>query len=576
MTPSEDPSDRLLDSLLSEQARGKPDQALLSAVSSKLESSASDQSGARSFKYIWHAAAVAVLTLAAAGLFWNDGNESAVVIDDRELAVRDPSVKPAEDGGEPLSSDRDVRIPGMEDTKPVADYGSTTEAVDSDHLLNSLRFVEEEHTSWYVQFGYESDGKWAPKLVGVSSTGQRFGNRTSGEGLLLEPGDIFFNDLSMAGRFKFIGFSERDVTSEMTKITQTVKIALFEDLKPNKAGVRYESQQPLPRARIDASAYHDRTAVLELAIPGFDGMEFKVEERTWFSLPPGAGENRCFLAEVLPDRIVVEMEKKDGTKEARVIAKNPDFGGGVLPRQRVLPPSPVQGSRENRAGDPGARDEAGEVIPAGEGFLARGLLWKGAKPLPQVYAHDPNARGNPPGVKLEITEGLAPRHQALPIAGKTVVFTTTPDARSVEDPSLVIARKKLPEEYGSCLFVFLPGSGRPGEEPFRVLLVDDSVRAFFPGAALVVNLSPTEVKLKLEAQIRAIKPGEREVILNVPVDANNQTRVSGAQNIGVEWRHFYESVWPPLGLDRMVVFVAMDPAGKLEVQSFRDANPGKR
>ena len=32
MNPSEDPNDRLIDSLLSEQAKGKPDEALLRAV----------------------------------------------------------------------------------------------------------------------------------------------------------------------------------------------------------------------------------------------------------------------------------------------------------------------------------------------------------------------------------------------------------------------------------------------------------------------------------------------------------------------------------------------------------------
>lgn len=37
MNPSEDPNDRLIDSLLSEQTKGKPDEVLLRAVASKIQ-----------------------------------------------------------------------------------------------------------------------------------------------------------------------------------------------------------------------------------------------------------------------------------------------------------------------------------------------------------------------------------------------------------------------------------------------------------------------------------------------------------------------------------------------------------
>lgn len=320
MNPSEDPSDRLLDSLLSEQAKGKPDEALLRAISSRLGARDSKRPRDRSFNFVWPAAGAAVVLLAAAGLFWNHGNETAAVIDDRELAVRDHPVKSTDEHGDPLLSEGDGPLPGTEALKPVADDGSRAVGADPDHLLDSLSFILEEDTAWYVQFGFESEGKWAPRIVGKAHDGTRFKNRVAAVEML-SPGDVFFKDLSMAGRFKFLGFTERQVTSERTGITRIAKIGQYEDLKPNKLGVRYESQQSLPRAKIDASAYHDRTAVLELEALGFDGMEFKVEERTWFSLPPGGGEKRFFLEDVRADRIVVTMENPDSTTKTRVIAK---------------------------------------------------------------------------------------------------------------------------------------------------------------------------------------------------------------------------------------------------------------
>jgi hypothetical protein len=95
-----------------------------------------------------------------------------------------------------------------------------------------------------------------------------------------------------------------------------VMFAQYEDLKHNKKGERYESQYGLPDAQINQSAYYDRTAVLE-----FEGMEFKVEERTRFSLPPGLEGKEFFLKQVTPDRILVEFVEAGGKSVVREIAR---------------------------------------------------------------------------------------------------------------------------------------------------------------------------------------------------------------------------------------------------------------
>lgn len=339
MNPSEDPNDRLIDSLLSEQAKGKPDEALLRAIASKMQSPPKAKSPRRNLDFFWPATAAAVVLLAAGGLLWKAfekpdentgrlveapgpdpgkaGDELPVAAPGEEkMAVQDeetpPVVEPelaesgeAKPGAEP-------EIAGAGDPKPVLDQESGGAMDDHVLALNALRYVRDESTMWYVQFGFESQGKWAPKLQALPAGGKLQTNKISAIEMI-KPGDTFFKDGMMAGRFKFLGIVEKVIVSERTKMAQKVKFAEFEDLKPNKKGERYESQYGLPDAQLTASAYFDRTAVL-----AFQGNEFRVDERTTFRLQQGGDFH---LKLVTPDRIVVELRDRGGKVITREIAR---------------------------------------------------------------------------------------------------------------------------------------------------------------------------------------------------------------------------------------------------------------
>ncbi|RYD40125.1 MAG: hypothetical protein EOP83_35735, partial [Verrucomicrobiaceae bacterium] len=123
-------------------------------------------------------------------------------------------------------------------------------------LINKLAYTKDESTMWYVQFGLESSGKWAPRFVGLTPDKKtKLQNRVSAVEML-SPGDTFFKEGVFANRFKFTGLEEREVTSEKTKLTQKVKFALYEELKANKKGEKYESQAGLPDAELEAKAYY--------------------------------------------------------------------------------------------------------------------------------------------------------------------------------------------------------------------------------------------------------------------------------------------------------------------------------
>ena len=218
------------------------------------------------------------------------------------------------------SPDRDDDSDGFSNRE---EYEAKTDPVDAKSipaLIDKLAYLKDESTQWYVQFGFESEGKWAPKIIGKTPDGKAFKNSVSAIEMI-EPGSTFFEDGPFAGRFKFTGMTEKDVTSERTNMTQTKRIGLFEDLKPNKVGTKYESEQSLPRAQIDASSYYDRTAILELRAIGNEGNEFKVEEGTKFALPPDAPEKSYLMKSVTPEAITVEYTDAEGTTQTKEISK---------------------------------------------------------------------------------------------------------------------------------------------------------------------------------------------------------------------------------------------------------------
>lgn len=199
---------------------------------------------------------------------------------------------------------------------------SPTDKMSHPPLVAKLSYVKDESERWRVEFGFETGGKWLPKLktgpLEQDEPGPK--NRVAFDGGL-EPGDIFFAEDPMKGRFKFIKIEERTVRNERMNIDQTLKFAIIEEQKENKKGDLYEIPSRLPKAQREDTAHYDRTAVLDLQALGLNGKEFKVEERTKFALPPTAKEKDYLLKEVTPEAVVVEWQDKDGNTQSVTIPK---------------------------------------------------------------------------------------------------------------------------------------------------------------------------------------------------------------------------------------------------------------
>lgn len=175
--------------------------------------------------------------------------------------------------------------------------------------LKGLSYTGMQSVKWYLEFGMETDRGWVPKLLGQESDRTPFENRIAVANKL-RPGDVFFPEGKMAGRFRFVGFVEREVTNRRTNQLQKVKVAIYEDLKPNKAGKRYQSQFGLPDEEIEAAAYQDKTAMF--LQPGEPKMELFVEEGSRFGAAAGGKGTEYLLQEVTAKHVVIEHADEKG------------------------------------------------------------------------------------------------------------------------------------------------------------------------------------------------------------------------------------------------------------------------
>lgn len=184
-------------------------------------------------------------------------------------------------------------------------------------LAEKLAFVEEEAVRWFLEFGFQAGGKWIPKMQIDPPKGAK--NKVPFD-KGLEPGDVFFAEEPFKGRFKFIEIEEREIFNERLNINEKKQFGIYEDLKENKKGTRYEIPNRIPNAVKPQFHNFDRTAVMELRALGMAGKEFRVEENTRFSLPDGGEDKKYLLKSVTPEQIEIEWEA-DGETRSRVIPK---------------------------------------------------------------------------------------------------------------------------------------------------------------------------------------------------------------------------------------------------------------
>ncbi|MFU8892838.1 MAG: Amuc_1099 family pilus-like system protein [Luteolibacter sp.] len=187
-------------------------------------------------------------------------------------------------------------------------------------LIAKLKYLSVESLSWALRPSHpdENGGNTFRYYDDFAPRGRT--NNTGAANPVL-PGGLFFASGAAEGRFKLLGHETREQFNERTNANELRTFARIEDQHPNKKGTIYEFPAPLPEANVQLHQQHDRTAVFTLEAIGRNGVEFKIEEFTTFTLPvDGEGPTHKLLS-VTPEHAVVEYTDADGNVRNVTIPK---------------------------------------------------------------------------------------------------------------------------------------------------------------------------------------------------------------------------------------------------------------
>lgn len=184
-------------------------------------------------------------------------------------------------------------------------------------IISKLSFVADEEIVWFLRPGFKgSDGGFPFEYRDTAGRAAKVGAANP-----VQPGALFFEKGPIRNRFKLLGSESVKQMNKRMNIEVDVVMVKVEDQKPNKKGTVYEIPSSFRKAETRKFSYSDRTAVLSLEALGLYGQEFKVEENTSFSLPPGEEVKRFKLLEITPEKIVVETTDAKGSVQLVEIAK---------------------------------------------------------------------------------------------------------------------------------------------------------------------------------------------------------------------------------------------------------------
>jgi hypothetical protein len=221
---------------------------------------------------------------------------------------------------DPGFADSPARDPDGDGFSNLEEFEAGTDPNNPDafpSLVAKLRYARDESVDWVLRPGSD-DGAGGFAFQYGDSAGVK--NRV-GVGNVIKPGELFFREGPLQGRFKLLGSEVRKEVNPRNNLEVERIWVRVEDQRANKKGTIYEIQASFPEDRADDFTHHDRSAVFTLEALGAEGTEFVVEENTTFSLPYGGADADHKLLEVTPAAVKVEHPTSEGGRAVLEIPK---------------------------------------------------------------------------------------------------------------------------------------------------------------------------------------------------------------------------------------------------------------
>lgn len=207
------------------------------------------------------------------------------------------------------------------------------------------------------------------------------------------------------------------------------------------------------------------------------------------------------------------------------------------------------------------------TLAYGQEYQVRGITLGQDNPPTEVHVHQDG--GAPDAGVLEVKSFLNHEGTTFKLKGPKIVLTTQAGAASAKDPAQLIGSCELPAKGGSVILLFVPE--KPDAPTSKILVLDDSKKAFPPGSFKVANLSSLPVKIEVEKKAFDFKPGEIRNIEDPPVNESSASAIKGTCESEGEWKSFFSGVWPHPGGKRVLQVITDNPDSKLvDIRGFRD------
>jgi hypothetical protein len=207
------------------------------------------------------------------------------------------------------------------------------------------------------------------------------------------------------------------------------------------------------------------------------------------------------------------------------------------------------------------------------GLQVRALLHDPVRPLTEFFLAD--AGGGL--VKLNLAlEGLGEPQVATPVSGTLAIYTSA-DARPAQNPKEhLAATAQVPAGANRLIMVIAPAPPDTNP-PYRMVLLDDSPRAFPPGESRVVNMTPVDFALEVGEHKVGLAAGK---ITRVPpvtrVNEFNQAQTNFYFRRGETWEPFTERQMQYLDeMRRLFLIYATPGAVQPEVRTVIDHAPAR-
>jgi hypothetical protein len=207
------------------------------------------------------------------------------------------------------------------------------------------------------------------------------------------------------------------------------------------------------------------------------------------------------------------------------------------------------------------------ISAQGQEYQIRGLTLNDEAPGPEVHVHHDGGAADA-GV-IQVKSYLNHERDTVKLKGRKIVLTTQAGAASVKDPAMLVGSCELPAQGGRVILFFLPE--KPGSPACKVMVIDDSKKAFPPGSIKVANLSSLPVKIELETKPFDFKPGEIRNIEDPPKGDAGSAAAKVTCEANGKWQRVSTGVWPDPGTRRVLQVLVDNPdTQSAEIRGFRD------